>query len=197
MNRLNLVLVIALASLGLTASGCGGSGGGDAAPAAEEAAAPAAEETAAPAAADAPAAGADADVGDAEGEAEERPRFIAPIRGVAEIAYLKPNTRVISGDVVTTIRLQNRATGAIAGLKVDEFWWDESGNPLPGDSQRIRQPLMPGEVATIELRVPRDSRMNRNNYSFSHANGEIKATLVTELPEEEEEAEDEGEPTER
>ena len=193
MNRLNLVLVIALASLGLTASGCGGSGGGDAAPAAEE--------TAAPAAADAPAAGADADAGDAEGEAEERPRFIAPIRGVAEIAYLKPNTRVISGDVVTTIRLQNRATGAIAGLKVDEFWWDESGNPLPGDSQRIRQPLMPGEVATIELRVPRDSRMNRNNYSFSHANGEIKATLVTELPEEEEEEEeeeeDEGEPTER
>ena len=185
MNRLNLVLVIALASLGLTASGCGGSGGGDAAPAAEETAAPAA--------------GADADAGDAEGEAEERPRFIAPIHGVAEIAYLKPNTRVISGDVVTIIRLQNRATGAIAGLKVDEFWWDESGNPLPGDSQRIRQPLMPGEVATIELRVPRDSRMNRNNYSFSHANGEIKATLVTELPdpEEEEEAEDEGEPTER
>ena len=105
---------------------------------------------------------------------------------------------MINGDVVTIIRLQNRATGAIAGLKVDEFWWDESGNPLPGDSQRIRQPLMPGEVATIELRVPRDSRMNRNNYSFSHANGEIKATLVTELPdpEEEEEAGDEGEPTE-
>ena len=187
MKRLNLFLFIGLASAGLTAYGCGGSGG-DAAPA---------EDAAAPAAAEAPAAEPDADASAAEGDAEERPRFIAPIRGIAEIAYLKPDTRVVSGEVVTTITLQNRATGAIAGLKVDEFWWDESGNPLPGDSQRIRQPLMPGDVVTIELRVPRDTRMNRNNYSFSHANGEIKASLVDDLPDpEEEEEETEGEPTE-
>ena len=191
MNRLNLVVVIALAGFGLTAIGCGGSGGGDTAPAADETAA------AEPAPAPAPATAAGGDAGGA-GEAEERPRFVAPIRGIAEIAYLKPNTRVVSGEVVTIIRLQNRATGAIAGLKVDEYWWDEAGNPLPGDSQRLRQPLMPGDVATIELRVPRDGRMNRNNYNFSHANGEIKATLVNELPDPEEEADEdaEGEPTE-
>jgi hypothetical protein len=52
---------------------------------------------------------------------------------------------------------------------------------------------MPGEVATIELRVPRDNRMNQNQYSFSHANGAIKATLVTELPDPEPDPEEEPE----
>lgn len=183
MKRLNLVLVVAMVGLGLTAIGCGGSGGD--APA-EEAAAPAAAPTLPP-----PSLGEGA-------EGEERPRFIAPIRGIAELAYLQPDTDVVSGEVVTKITVQNRATGAIAGLKIDEYWWDADGNPLPGDSERLRQPLMPGEVATIELRVPRNSRMNRNNYNFSHANGEIKATLVPELPDPEpgeaEEGED-GEPT--
>lgn len=183
MKRLNLVLVVSLVGVGLTAIGCGGG-----APA-EEAAAPAAAPTLPP-----------PSLGEAA-EGEERPRFIAPIRGIAELAYLKPDTEVVSGEVVTQITVQNRATGAIAGLKIDEYWWDADGNPLPGDSERLRQPLMPGEVAVIELRVPRNSRMNRNNYNFSHANGEIKATLVPELPDPEpvEEAEEadatDGEPT--
>lgn len=186
MNRLNLLCGMTLVCLGLLALGCGG---GDTAPAAEDTAAQAEAPSAAPAAAEETAAAAD----EAEGE-DERPRFISPIRGVAELAYLAPDTNLVQGEVVTIIQVQNRATAPIAGLKVDEYWWDSSGNPLPGDSQRLRQPLMPGAVATIELRVPRDSRMNRNNYNFSHANGEIKATLVTELPEEAEEAEAEAEP---
>ena len=54
---------------------------------------------------------------------------------------------------------------------------------------------MPGEVAEIELRVPRDNRMNQNQYSFSHANGEINAQLVDDLPDPEPEEESEnGEP---
>ena len=112
------------------------------------------------------------------------------------MAYLTPDTEVIDGEVVTRIRIQNRATGAIAGLKVDEFWYDASGNPLGGDSQRVRQPLLVGEITEIELRIPRSSRMNRNSFQFSHANGEIEATQVDELPdpveEEAEEAESES-----
>ena len=183
MKRLNLIFAVALVSIGLTTIGCGGSNGDDAsAPPAEEAAVSALPTT--------PVASAGV-----EGEAEERPRFIAPIRGPADIAYLAPDTNVENGEVVTRIVLQNRATGAIAGLKVDEFWWDSDRNPLPGDSQRLRQPLMPGEVAEIELRVPRDNRMNQNQYSFSHANGEINAQLVDDLPDPEPEEESEnGEP---
>jgi len=48
-------------------------------------------------------------------------------------------------------------------------------------------------VATIELRVPRDNRMNQNQYSFSHANGVINATLVTELPDPEPDPEPDSE----
>ena len=112
------------------------------------------------------------------------------------MAYLAPDTEVIDGEVVTTNRIQNRATGAIAGLKVDEYWFDSSGNPLGGDSFRVRQPLLVGEITEIELRIPRSSRMNRNSFQFSHANGEIEATQVDELPdpveEESEEAESES-----
>ena len=181
MKHLNLIFAVASLSIGLTTIGCGGSSGDDAgATPAEEAAVSALPQT--------PVASAWV-----EGEAEERPRFIAPIRGPADIAYLAPDTTVSGGEVVTKIVLQNRATGAIAGLKVDEFWWDSDRNPLPGDTQRLRQPLMPGEVATIELRVPRDNRMNQNQYSFSHANGQINATLVEELPDPEPDPEEEPE----
>ena len=179
MKHFNLVLVIALAGISVTAIGCTGTeNAGNSEPAAEDTAAPAAgavEEALTPAANT----NDEASSGD---EAEERPRFIAPMRGIADIAHLRPETKVESGDVVTRITLQNRATGAIAGLKVEEFWWDKAGNPLPGDAQRVAQPLMPGQVITIELRVPRDNRMSQNQYKFTHANGEINATLVPELP---------------
>ncbi len=183
MNRLSFIWGIALVSLTLSALGCGGgSSNGDESTlsetTAEEAAVEAAE--AAGEAAEAPA-------------ESERPIFVAPIRGIAEVAYLTPDTEVIDGEVITRITIQNRATGAIAGLKVDEFWYDSDGNTVGGDSQRHRQPLLVGEVVTIELRMPRNSRMNRNQIQFSHANGEIKATNVDELPDPEEEEEEETE----
>ena len=182
MKRLNLIFAVALVSVGLTTIGCGGSNGDDAS-------APPAEETAS-ALPTTPVASAGV-----EGDAEERPQFIAPIRGPGDIAFTQPDTTVEGSEVVTRIVLQNRSTGAIAGLKVDEFWWDSDRNPLPGDSHRLRQPLMPGEVVEIELRVPRDNRMNQNQYSFSHANGQINAQLVEELPDPEPEEESEnGEP---
>jgi len=192
MNRLSFIWGIALVSLTLSALGCGGgSSNGDnstlSETTTEEAPVTEPEEVAPTDTAAAP----------AEAAAEsERPRFVAPIRGIAEVAYLTPDTEVIDGEVVTRIRIQNRATGAIAGLKVDEFWYDASGNPLGGDSQRVRQPLLVGEITEIELRIPRSSRMNRNSFQFSHANGEIEATQVDELPdpveEEAEEAESES-----
>ena len=190
MNRLSFIWGIALVSLTLSALGCGGgSSNGDESTLSETTAEEAAVEAAEAA-------------GEAAGEAaeapaeSERPIFVAPIRGIAEVAYLTPDTEVIDGEVVTRIRMQNRATGAIAGLKVDEYWYDANGNPVGGDSFRVRQPLLVGETTTVELRIPRSSRMNRNSFQFSHANGEIEATLVDELPdpveEEAEEAESES-----
>ncbi len=113
--------------------------------------------------------------------APARPKFVAPIKGVAEIGHLKPVVKVTPTEVITTFKIKNLSNGAIAGLKIDEFWYDKAGNMLPGDSQRVRQPILPGEVVTITLKTPKNAKMDRNNYQFSHANGQIKAKLLTKI----------------
>ncbi|MBI4886501.1 MAG: hypothetical protein HY824_05380 [Acidobacteria bacterium] len=121
----------------------------------------------------------------AQGAPAARPRLIAPIRGVAQIGYTRPSVKRGKVDgkdfIVTTMQIKNMASGPIAGFKVDDFWYDKGGNPLPSDSYRHPRPLMPGEVITVTLETPADPRMNRNQWQFSHANGEIKPTLVPKL----------------
>jgi hypothetical protein len=115
----------------------------------------------------------------------ERPRLVAPVRGVAQIGYTKPvvkRGKVEGKDfVITTMQIKNMASGPIAGLKVDDFWYDKGGNPLPSDSYRHPRPLQPNEVITVTLETPADPRMNRNQWQFSHANGEIKPVLVAKM----------------
>ena len=121
----------------------------------------------------------------AQGAPAERPRLVAPVRGVAQIGYTKPTVkRGKVGDkdfVITTMQIKNMAAGPIAGLKVDDFWYDKGGNPLPSDSYRHPRPLQPNEVITVTLETPADPRMNRNQWQFSHANGEIKPVLVAKM----------------
>jgi hypothetical protein len=115
----------------------------------------------------------------------ERPKLVAPVRGVAQIGYTKPLVKrgKVGGKdfVITTMQIKNMAMGPIAGLKVDDFWYDRGGNPLPSDSYRHPRPLQPGEVITVTLETPADTRMNRNQWQFSHANGEIKPVLVAKM----------------
>jgi len=117
------------------------------------------------------------------GQAAPKKKFVPPVKGVAEIGYLKPVVKVDTktNEVVTTMKIKNMSLGSIAGLRVDEFWYDKGGNMLPGDSERLRQPLNPGEVVTVELRTPRNPKMDRNSYQFSHANGTIKTKILTKL----------------
>jgi hypothetical protein len=157
-------------TLSLVAVACGGG-----APAEETAApAPAAvEEAATPAAGEGAAAEAPAD----------RPRLVAPVRGTAQLAYTQPTvkTGTVGGKefIITTMQVKNMASGAIAGLRIDDFWYDSAGNPLPSDSYRHPRPLQPGEIITVTLETPRTPAMNRNQWQFSHANGDITPTLVT------------------
>lgn len=111
----------------------------------------------------------------------ERPRLVAPVRGEAKIGHLRPDTKVVGKEVVTVIRIKNLMQAPIAGLRVEEFWYDSTNNLVPGSSERIKQPIQPGEVITVTLRTPRDSRMSRNQYRFSHANGTIDAELMKTL----------------
>jgi hypothetical protein len=102
-------------------------------------------------------------------------KFVPPIRGQAELGFLKPITKRVKEEIVTIIKVKNLSTtGSIAGLKVDEYWYDKAGDPVTGDTFRYRKPLMPGEVIEVTLRTPVNPKMDRNQYNFSHANGTIK-----------------------
>ena len=97
--------------------------------------------------------------------------------------YLQPISRRQRNEMVTTFRVQNNSTGALAAFKVDEFWYDRAGDTVAGGSFRMPRPLLAGEIIEVEIRIPRDRRMSRNNYEFSHKNGVIETTLFEEMDE--------------
>jgi hypothetical protein len=107
--------------------------------------------------------------------------WVNPVRGTAEILYLKPVIKVEKDMIVTTFQLKNVSTGPIAGLTIEEFWYDKAGNPVSGDKQFLKKPLMQGELATIVLHTPKQPNMNRNSFKFSHQNGDIKPKVVPKL----------------
>jgi hypothetical protein len=115
-----------------------------------------------------------------------RPRLAAPVRGEAALGYLKPvikagKSKSGADAIITTFRLKNLAQGAIAGLQVEEFWYNKAGDPVTGANYRHPKPLQPGEVITVTLETPRQPQMDRNQYAFKHANGTIKTTLLKTL----------------
>jgi hypothetical protein len=113
--------------------------------------------------------------------ATERPKLVAPVRGEARIGHLRPDTKVVGNEVVTVFQIKNLMAQPIAGLKIEEFWYDKTNNLVPGASETVRKPIQPSEVITVTLRTPKDARMSRNTYRFSHANGAIKPELMKSL----------------
>jgi hypothetical protein len=109
-------------------------------------------------------------------------KLVSPVRGVAPIEYTAPQAKRDGEFIVTTFKVKNIATAPIAGFKVDEFWYDKAGNAVTGSPTfRHRAPLQPGEVIDVTLKVPVNPAMNRNQYKFAHANGDIKPTRVAKL----------------
>ena len=109
------------------------------------------------------------------------PRLIAPVRGDVELGHTRPVSRRDGNMVVTTLKVKNLAKGAIAGLKVDEFWYDKNRQLVAGaPSFRYRKPLQPGEVIDVELRTPVNPAMSQPQWKFEHANGTIRPKLLTE-----------------
>jgi hypothetical protein len=111
------------------------------------------------------------------GTAAAQAKFVPPVRGEVEVGVMPPESRVDqkTNMVITTIRVKNLSgTGSIAGFKVEEYWWDRDNNPVTGSKDRLAKPLMPGQEATLTLQTPKDPKMYRNNYTFSHANGKVK-----------------------
>ena len=109
--------------------------------------------------------------------------LVATIRGPGQVGYLQPVSRRQRNEMVTTFRVQNTSTNALAGFTVDEFWYDRAGDTVAGGSFRMPKPFLPGQIIEVQIRIPRDRRMSRNNYEFSHKNGVIETTLFEEMDE--------------
>ena len=167
MRRLNLAAVLGSVVVGLVAVGCGG-GVADEATASDGSGTTAAAPTVQL-----------RSVLANRGES----RLVASIRGPGQVGYLQPITRRDGNEMITQFRLKNVSDGALAGFKVDEFWYDAAGETVTGGSFRMRRPFLPNEVIAVDLVVPRDPRMDRSNYEFSHQNGVIEATLFEEMEE--------------
>jgi hypothetical protein len=115
------------------------------------------------------------------GVAAAQTKLVAPVRGNAKVEMTKPATKVSAKEIVTTFLLKNIEAAPIAGLKVEENWYDKAGNPVMGDTFRNPKPLQPGEVITVTFKTPRVPSMQRNQYLFSHANGIVKQQVVPKI----------------
>lgn len=115
------------------------------------------------------------------GGAAAAQKLVAPIRGNAKVEITKPSTRVVGKEIVSTFLLKNVEAAPIAGIVIEENWFDKAGNPVLGDVFRHTKPLQPGEVITVTFKTPRGPNMQRNQYLFRHANGNLKQSVVPKL----------------
>ena len=114
--------------------------------------------------------------------AQAAPRkLISPIRGEATVEFTRPNTTRKGANVTTIMVIKNTSSGPIAGFILEESWADKSGNLAGGDVYRHPKPFMPGEVITVTLTTPANTRMASNSFNFKHANGTVKPRSVPKI----------------
>jgi hypothetical protein len=104
-----------------------------------------------------------------------------PIRGQADVEFVKGVTRREGTTLITSIQVRNASTAPIAGLKVAETWYAKDGTMISGGEGIINSWLQPGEVQTIEIRTPVNLEMQSSRLYFSHANGSVRPIAAPSL----------------
>jgi hypothetical protein len=100
-------------------------------------------------------------------------KFTPPVRGAAEVDFVKAPTRREGQTLVTRIQVKNTSNAPIARLTIDETWYDKNQNVIPGGKGVVNGLLQPGEVQTIEVKTPVNPNMASSMLQFSHANGTV------------------------
>jgi hypothetical protein len=108
-------------------------------------------------------------------------KFVAPIKGQADVEYTKAVTKKEKSMVVTRITVKNISNAPIPRLTIDETWYSKDGQMVTGGKGFINGLLQPGEIKTVEIETPWDPKMAQNNFNFNHANGTVKPHLVKAL----------------
>jgi len=105
-------------------------------------------------------------------------KFTTPIKGDVAVQVIQGKSNFVGKEIVTTYRVKNMASGPIALLKVDEYWYDKGGKMVSTDTQRHKQPFLPGEIIEMTTRAPALPGAARNQATFSHANGKVTVKPV-------------------
>jgi hypothetical protein len=100
-------------------------------------------------------------------------KFTPPVRGAADVDYIRTPTKREGQTLVTRIQVKNTSNAPIARLTIDETWYDKSQNVIPGGKGVVNGLLQPGEVQTIEIKTPVNPNMASSMFQFSHANGTV------------------------
>ena len=105
-------------------------------------------------------------------------RMMNPVKGTAYVEVIQGQGKQVGGDIVTVSKVKNVSNGPIAGLRIDEYWYNAKLEQVTGDTQRVRAPIAPGEIVEIELRSPVKPDVLNNRTMFVHANGKVDAKGV-------------------
>lgn len=105
--------------------------------------------------------------------AAAKAKYVPPVRGDAQVGYTPPMTRRVGDKVISTMMVKNLSKGRIAGLKIDESWYDAKQQAVTGGTYRHQKPLEIGEIITVTIETPFNPEMKQNMYTFSHAFGKI------------------------
>jgi len=110
-------------------------------------------------------------------------RMSTPVKGTAFVEVIQGQGKTIGPDIVTVSKVKNVSNGPIAGLRVDEYWYNQKLEQVTGDTQRIRAPIAPGEVIEITTRSPVKPGLYKSTLMFNHANGKVTAKGVKKFTE--------------
>jgi hypothetical protein len=115
--------------------------------------------------------------------AVSKARMATPVKGTAYIEVIQGASKVVGKDMVTVTKVKNVSSGPIAGLRVDEFWYDHKLVSISGDTQRVRAPIAPGEIIEVTTKSPVKPDFYKSQMLFTHANGKVNAKGVRKFTE--------------
>jgi hypothetical protein len=111
-------------------------------------------------------------------------RMSTPVKGTAYVEVIQGPPKKVGADMVTVSKVKNVSNGPIAGLRIDEYWYNQKLVQVTGDTQRVRAPLAPGEVVEVTTKSPIKPDLYKSTLMFNHANGKVTAKGVKKFTDE-------------
>ena len=111
-------------------------------------------------------------------------RMAPPVKGTAYVEVIQGQGKTIGSDIVTVSKIKNVSNAPIAGLRVDEYWYNAKLVQVTGDTQRVRTPIAPGEIIEVTTKSPVKPDLYKSTLMFNHANGKVTAKGVKKFTDE-------------